>query len=164
MGVNGRMLHFADGAPASLTDRRSGADRRRRHVRAFFYQFVCQRRHGDRRASCASHHACADVHHPLLLLLTLSVLLLCIVDSYNTLALLDQGGVELNPFMRQLIEQDVVLFFGVKYVMTAAGLVVLVVFNRVRLLNTLSGNHLIGFVLLGYGVLIGYQYWLLGAY
>ena len=90
-------------------------------------------------------------------------LLLCIIDSYNTLALLDLGGIELNPLMRELLDRDAKLFFGVKYAITAGSLIFLVVHKRFLLLNTVSGYNIIVAVLAGYSVLIGYQYRLLAA-
>ncbi len=97
----------------------------------------------------------------MLLLITLTALLLCIVDSYNTLLLLDLGGVEVNPLMRELLERDATLFFGVKYVITAVCLVFLVAHKRFLLLKVVSGYHIIIAVMFGYTILIGYQYRLL---
>ncbi len=102
-----------------------------------------------------------DVHEPRLLLITLSALLLCIVDSYNTLLLLDLGGTELNPVMRELLEHDASLFFWVKYILTALCLIILVVHKRFILLRFVSGHTVIVAVLCGYAALIAYQYRLL---
>lgn len=146
-------------SPNRLTDRRIGPDRRQRRFRAFLCQFTHQRRRNDRR--CSAEACYVDVHEPLLLLITLTALLLCIIDSYNTLLLLDLGGVEINPLMRELVDRDATLFFGVKYVITAFCLMILVVHKRFLLMKIVSGYHIIIAVIFGYTILIGYQYRLL---
>lgn len=146
-------------SPNKLTDRRTGPDRRQRYFCAFLYQFTHQRRRDDRRFTAAASYV--DVHEPLLLLITLTALLLCIIDSYNTLLLLDLGGVEINPLMRELIDRDATLFFSVKYVVTAICLMILVVHKRFLFMKIVSGYHIIIAVIFGYTILIGYQYRLL---
>lgn len=146
-------------SPNQLKDRRIGPDRRQRNLRAFIYQFTRQRRGADRRDAAAASYV--DVHEPMLLLVTLSALLLCIIDSYNTLLLLDLGGVEVNPLMRELLDRDPTLFFGVKYIVTAICLMILVVHKRFVLMKIVSGYHIIIAVIFGYTILIGYQYRLL---
>lgn len=146
-------------SPNKLTDRRVLPDRRERHVGAFLYQFTHQRRRHDRR--CVASACYVDIHEPLLLLITLTALLLCIIDSYNTLLLLDLGGVEINPLMRELLDRDATLFFGVKYFITAFCLMILVVHKRFLVFKVVSGYHIIVAVIFGYTILIGYQYRLL---
>ena len=140
---------------------RSNEDRRQRHFRAFVYQFARQRRRAERRSNATVSYGCVDIHEPLLLLTTLTVLLLCVVDAFNTLILLDAGGVELNPFMNVLLERDALLFFGVKYGLTAIGLTLLVAHKHVKLFRLISGSQIIALMLIVYGVLIGHQYQLL---
>ncbi len=88
---------------------------------------------------------------------------MCIIDGYNTLLLLDLGGVEINPLMRELIDRDATLFFSVKYALTAFCLMILVVHKRFLLLRVVSGYHIIIAVIFGYTILIGYQYRLLAS-
>jgi hypothetical protein len=146
-------------SPNTLADRRIGSDRRKRRFRAFLYQFTHQRRRSDRRRVAAPSYV--DIHEPLLLLVILTALLLCIIDSYNTLLLLDLGGVEINPLMRELIDRNATLFFSVKYVLTAFCLIILLVHKRFVLMKIVSGYHVIIAVICGYMILIGYQYRLL---
>ena len=81
-------------------ERRVTEDRRRRHVRAFFYQFVNPRRRQHTRRSTDFKAFNVDFHEPVLLLVVLLTISLCIVDVYATLTLLQRGGVEVNPLMR----------------------------------------------------------------
>ena len=127
--------------PDAITDRRAGRDRRGKHLKAFLYQFVEPRRRHSHRRAADRHPFHVDIHEPALLAVVLITLSLCVVDVYATLTLLEKGGQELNPLMKQLIDRDVWLFFVVKYVMTAAGLFVLLSYRRFRFFRGLSGLH-----------------------
>ncbi|MDA9983163.1 DUF5658 family protein [Gammaproteobacteria bacterium] len=134
-----------------------GEDRRRRHVKAFFVQFIKPRRQGRRRQT-DTHGFHVDFHGPLVLLVALVIMSLCIVDVFATLALLQKGSVELNPIMRKLIETDVRLFFVIKYVATAVGVFLLLSYKGFRLFskNINSLHTLYGFMAL-YLILVIYQ-------
>ena len=130
-------------------------DRRRNRLRSLPYQFVNGRRLGERRQGVYEHYV--DRHEASLLLAILLTLVCCIADTYFTLLLLGAGGVELNPVMRALIERDIALFYTSKYVLTALGLIFLVMHKNFRIMRTVSGEQLIYLVLAGYLLLIGYE-------
>ena len=109
-----------------------GEDRRRKHAKAFFVQFIKPRRRGGRRQS-DTHGFHTDFHGPFVLLIALIIMSLSIVDVFATLALLQKGSNELNPVMGKLIETDVKLFFVVKYVATALGVFLLLSYKQFRL-------------------------------
>ena len=132
-------------------------DRRRNNVRAFFYQFLKPRRKKDGRRQHDTQGYYVDFHEPTLLLVVLLTLSLCIVDIYATLSLLDQGGVELNPGMRELIEIDIWLFFIFKYVVTAGCLFILVSYKKFRLYKNFSALHTLYGVLFVYVLLVIYE-------
>jgi hypothetical protein len=134
-----------------------GEDRRRRHVKAFFVQFIKPRRRGGRREA-DTHGFQVDFHGPLVLLVALVIMSLCIVDVFATLALLQKGSIELNPIMRKLIETDVQLFFAVKYVATTMGVFLLLSYKQFRLFgkNINSLHALYGFMAV-YLILVTYQ-------
>lgn len=132
-------------------------ERRRRNLKAFLCQFSKGRRRRERRKYAQHHGHYVDLHEPKLLLITLSILLLCVVDIYFTLTLLQNGGVELNPFMRALLEQDVWLFYLGKYTLTAVCLIFLVAHKHFRLFKNITGRDLLQTVLLAYLLLIGYE-------
>ncbi|MDH3639705.1 MAG: DUF5658 family protein [Gammaproteobacteria bacterium] len=146
---------------STVTDRRSEIDRRQWSLSAFFYQFVMGRRRGERRREARHPNHYVDMHQPKVLFTTLSILLLCVVDVYFTLTLLEHGGVELNPIMLYLIERSIWWFFVGKYTITACCLVVLVAHNHFRLFKWTTGFDILQAILLAYLVLVAYELLLL---
>ena len=141
--------------------KRSGEDRRQNNGSAFLKQFYMGRRHGERRDDVAAPSYYVDLHEPWLLVVVVLVLILCIMDSFNTMTLLDHGGEELNPFMKSLLETNVWLFFFVKYIITALGLIVLVMHKHFSLLRLIRAKYLLIACLVGYIALIAYEIYLL---
>lgn len=141
----------------ATVERRSDPDRRRNHVKAFAAQFVRPRRGNKSRRETDTHEFYVDFHEPRLLVVVLATLSLCIVDVYATLILLQKGGSELNPIMRELIETDVWLFFVFKYVITAGGLFILLSYKNFRLYKNFSGLHTLYSVLVVYILLVIYE-------
>lgn len=89
------------------------------------------------------------------------VLLLSILDAFLTLTLIRHGGTELNPFMAPLIDGGGPSFAYWKMGLTATGVLVLTAFAHVRLFGRVPAGCLLYLVLLGYLVLIGYEWHLL---
>lgn len=147
----------ADVTQVGPPDRRIRQDRRANNVRAFFFQFGKPRRKRDGRRDGDTQGYYVDFHEPMLLLVVLVTLSLCIVDIYATLSLLEQGGVELNPVMRELIETDIWVFFIFKYVVTAGCLFILVSYKKFRLYKNFSALHTLYGVLLIYFLLVIYE-------
>ena len=144
-------------------ERRLDVDRRRNHVKAFFYQFINPRRRSTSRRSTDSHPFHVDFHEPILLAVVLITVALCVVDAFATLTLLEQGGVELNPFMRELIHTDVWLFYVFKYIVTAVGLFILLSYRKFRVYRGFNALHTLYGVMAIYVVLVIYQIGLLSA-
>ncbi len=88
------------------------------------------------------------------LVLILSILLLCILDAHFTLHLLQLGGVELNPLMIPLLEKDVALSLVLKYLITASGLIFLLVHKNFRIFGNIRVSGLIYFVFILYVLLV----------
>lgn len=88
------------------------------------------------------------------LVLILSILLLCILDAHFTLHLLQMGGVELNPIMIVLLEKNVALSLVLKYLITAAGLIFLLVHKNFRIFGNIRVSGLIYFVFILYVFLV----------
>jgi len=59
------------------------------------------------------------------------ILLLSILDGLLTLQLLGRGAKEINPVMAYLLEIDPKLFMVLKYLLTSASLVVLLILRNV---------------------------------
>lgn len=118
------------------------------------------RRRAGRRASDL-HRPVVDWHGPGLLGSAVLVLLLCALDAFLTLRLLAAGAYEANPFMALFVPDDVRAFAVVKMALTGGGIVALVAIARFRVFGAFRAASLVHVVLLGYAVLIGYEYRLL---
>ncbi len=150
--------------PAEITVYRRGGDRRSRRAKTVFYSLFMYRRKGPRRQQERRGGYYVDLHEPLLLAIVLLTVLFCIADAFFTLMLLVDGGEELNPFMRVLIETDARLFFAVKFTLTAVGLMVAVVHKHFKLFRLVSGYQVLYGTFFLYLVLIKYEIGLLVAH
>jgi hypothetical protein len=90
------------------------------------------------------------------LLLTFSV-----ADAAATLCLLGRGCEEANPLMQLLLDRGAMAFLLGKYVLTAAGLPILLIFQNHRLFGTpIRVVSLLPCLVALYLILLGYQAWL----
>ncbi len=71
------------------------------------------------------------------------------------------GGVELNPFMAHLLAQGPAQFFWTKFLLTAFGLLVILLHRDFALWGSLRGIHLLYGTTLVYAGLLGYELYLL---
>ena len=88
------------------------------------------------------------------LILILSILLLCILDAHFTMNILQMGGIEMNPIMSVLLEENVGLMLVMKYVITASGLILLLVYKNFRIFGRIRVSSLIYMVFGLYVVLV----------
>jgi len=102
-----------------------------------------------------------DIHEPYLMVVVTGILLLCVMDAYFTMTILSIGGEEINPLMKALIEQDVLTFFIVKFLMTAVCLLFTVIHKHFRLFKLVSGYHILFSAFFLYFALIYYEVGLL---
>jgi len=157
-----RMHTPPDADPLSTTAeiRLRGADRRRNTLHALWTGNFQTRRRGARRHD--DHRLTStDWHHPQWLAVALLILLACCADAFLTLALINQGATEVNPFMRPLVLGDGRAFALWKLGLTASGVTTLILLARSRFLGRWLVGPILYAVLLGYAVLIGYELWLL---
>lgn len=89
------------------------------------------------------------------------VLMLSITDAFLTLTLMRHGAQEINPFMAPLVEGGGKSFAWWKLGLTAFGVMVLTAFAHVRLFGRIPAGCLLYLVLLGYIVLVAYEWHLL---
>jgi hypothetical protein len=145
-----------DGAPK----RKNTSDRRKHTFRSLVHGSFAPRRRGPRRGEDRSFTA-VDWHHPQWLAVAILTLLLSSGDAFLTLVLLELGANEANPFMQPLVGGSPLLFTMVKMGLTSGGIIVLILLARVRVFGGLPVSFLLYGVLLGYTVLVGYEFWLL---
>ncbi|HEY5602778.1 MAG TPA: DUF5658 family protein [Gammaproteobacteria bacterium] len=133
-------------------------DRRSNSWRTIFGSLVLRRRANPRRTQDGDGAHYVDVHEPLLFFVAVGALLLCVADAFFTLTLLDfHGSYELNPVMDYFIQKDIHQFFFVKFGLTAFGIVFLVLHKNFRLLNRISGYHILYGCLITYATLVAYE-------
>jgi hypothetical protein len=70
-----------------------------------------------------------------LVIILLTTLLLTITDGILTIHLLNLGAWEANPLMRLALSVSLEFFIGIKYLLTAGGLFILLRFGKVAILD-----------------------------
>ena len=137
-------------------------DRRVNTWQTAFYSLFSRRRASLRRQDDAGRAHYVDIHEASLFFLAVVALLLCVADAFFTMTLLDHfGSAEMNPVMDALIKKDYHRFFFVKFGLTAAGIIFLVAHKNFRVLNLVSGYHILMGCVLLYTVLTAYEIFLL---
>jgi hypothetical protein len=102
-----------------------------------------------------------DWHDPHWLGIGLLILVLSFTDAIFTVALLNHGAEEANPFMRPLVAGSGHAFAFWKVGLTTTGVLVLVLLSRHRLFGWFRVGILLYVVLALYAALIAYEWWLL---
>jgi len=149
------------GNEPAASNRRAGPDRRKDRLRAFFCSFFMDRRHGPRRSDDKIQDCYVDAHEPHYFYVVILTLGLCLVDIFFTFVIISQGGEEINPFVAWLMENSSPgLFIGIKFFLTAAGLIFLLAHKHFRVM-WLNSAQLLYIILSTYVVLIIYQLLLL---
>ena len=135
---------------------RSNTDRRSHTWQTLTY---CGLRRRGRRQSARrqEHNYYLDRFSPELALTTISILMLSCLDAFMTLTLLSKGATEDNYLMLQLLNISTEAFIGVKTVVTAIGLLVLLTHAHFKIFNFTTGKQLLQMILAVYSVLIVYE-------
>ena len=90
-----------------------------------------------------------ETHSPRIFAVILVILLLSISDAYLTLDLISRGAVELNPIMAYYLDHGALAFFGIKYLLTCASIIVILTIKDLYLFRTkVQGKILFGFHLI----------------
>jgi hypothetical protein len=130
-------------------ERRSGVERRTKRFGDFRWFLKTGRRRQVRRQSDCTNIYTLDYYSPKLFFRFIMVLLLSVVDALLTLWLIDNGAVEANPIMAYYLSLGPGVFLAVKYFITAAAVILVVLLNYVfirlfrfrvgQLLNVFAG-------------------------
>ncbi|MCF6282782.1 MAG: DUF5658 family protein [Candidatus Polarisedimenticolaceae bacterium] len=149
-----------DNNNAPTEKRRTKRDRREITASPFTYHRLLGRRRADRREEEPSSAAqVIDVYPKHLIIVTTCILLLCALDAHNTLLLLQQGAVELNPLMDVVLKQSSSMFVVCKFALTSFAVILLVPHHHERFFfNRFKGRHALYFSLSIYLLLISYQW------
>lgn len=141
-------------------ERRSGVERRRITVAAYWRGALNPRRRFGRRVGDRAYPV-VDWHSPRVLALVLLILGLSGLDGVLTVMLLSQGANEVNPVMALFVPHNLGWFAAVKLGLTSIGAAVLVACARMTLFRLFQGEVLLYLVAGCYIALVTYELHLL---
>ena len=147
--------------PMNVSQKREGVDRRQNTLRSLLVSPFMRRRKASRR-DVDRANSYVDVHETSLFAVFSLTILFSIVDALFTLIIIENGGEELNPFMKLLMDRNVSEFFWVKFSITSFGMAFLVVHKHFVAFRLISGYHFLYGIFLMYFSLIIYEMYLLG--
>ena len=138
-----------------MSDERRTHSYRRNSATKPLSRFTYRGRRRKLRRIEEGHNYYVDRYNVRYLFLIITILILCFLDAYLTLLLLQLGGVELNPFMLYFIKKDVVLSMAVKYVMTASALIFILIHKNFKVFGGLKvGNFIYAILILYSGIVL----------
>lgn len=141
------------GLPAETA--RQYLDRRRFTWWTIAYSVLEGRRLGPRRAADMEDYS-VDVYDRRLLFVAAATMFLSAMDAFLTLISLDRGAVEINFLMAALISDGTFSFVGWKLVLTAVGLMLLMILNHIRVFG-FKGRSLVHAFFAAYVTLVCHQ-------
>ena len=150
-------MHHPPPSGPGLNRERRDRERRRRVWWSVCYGNFNPRRRSPPRRLCDSGVHFLDWHSAHLLAVSIGILLLCVVDAFLTLILLQRGAVEVNPFMAGLIYRSVAMFAALKMAVTSVGIILMVYLARYRFMRLLQVEWGLYAVLIAYASLILYE-------
>ena len=137
-------------------ERRATADQRRAPTKPVSVHSLGGRREKARRAGEERNYY-VDRYEPRYLLLIGLILVLCVLDAYFTLKILELGGKEMNPFMSILLFKKPVLALTIKYLGTAVAVVFILVHKNFVVFRRLRVSDLIYVVFFVYLSVVAYE-------
>jgi peptidoglycan/LPS O-acetylase OafA/YrhL len=89
----------------------------------------------------------------------LLLILLSILDSIFTIAIVGQGGIELNPIMGSVLEQGNLIFFLIKFTSVVICVTILVTIHNVYKIEEIQ--KILSFFILVYSGIISWEMYLI---
>ncbi len=137
-------------------ERRRLADRRARPTRPLSRYSLRGRRKKARRKEEERNYY-VDLYEPRFLFVILAILLLCVFDALLTARILHDGGEELNPVMLLFLNRNPTLALGIKYLVTAASLVVILAHKNFVVFRKVKASFFIYVIFFLYLGLVAYE-------
>jgi hypothetical protein len=138
-------------------DRRRRADRRQRIFWSLLYGSIRPRRRRPARRLTDGRFHVLDWHATHLWAVSISILILSVVDAFLTLRLMSAGAVEVNPFMALFVGGNVAVFAGLKMAITGICVALMVLLAGYRFMRVLRVEVILYGVFMGYVVLICHE-------
>ena len=124
--------------------------------------FINRRRQGRREDDLLNSYI--DWYGPWPLAATVFIILLCFLDAFFTLILINHGAVEINILMDWLIKKDIQTFAATKMAITSLALIVLVMHFNFRIYRVVLVRYLMYAMVPAYMALIAYEIHLLSQF
>ncbi|MBW2645695.1 MAG: hypothetical protein JRE23_05895 [Deltaproteobacteria bacterium] len=128
------MNSFADNLQNLI--KRSGLDRRKGKMPIFSKYWLAGRRTAPRREEDRQGFYRIDRHSGRTLTAILIIIALSILDALLTLHLTSHGAQEINPVMAYFLNHGPLHFFGAKYLLTCASVIILLLYKNAYLFKT----------------------------
>ena len=141
----------------SAERRATCGERRSNQRKAALHSFYRNRRKQLRRDDDSLIGVYVDAHEPRLFYLAMSLMMLSVLDAFFTTLLIENGSEELNPVLAYLLDINLYTFLGVKFFITAFGIVFFILHKHHRLFNFVSCYQLLIFSVAVYVLLVGYE-------
>jgi hypothetical protein len=138
-------------------ERRSRPERRKRMWWSFFYGAIRPRRRQTGRRTDDGRFQPTDWHGAHLWAVSVSILILSVVDAFLTVTLLSGGAVEVNPVMAAVMGHDIGVFAILKIAMTGGCVMLMVFLARYRFMRVVRVELLLYGVLLTYLFLVAHE-------
>ena len=122
-------------------EKRCGLDRRSNKKASLKFLLFNGRREGIRREEDREKVFFFDRYNPKLFAAIMAILMLSLFDGLLTLYLVSNGSSELNPVMAYFMKSGPFPFVVAKYLLTTAGVLVLLVFKNVFLTGVNIYTH-----------------------
>lgn len=142
---------------SSIERRSTHRERRRNHRKAAVHSFYRKRRNHIRREDDKTIGVYVDTHEPTLFYLALSLMALSVMDAFFTTLLISNGSEELNPILAYLLNLDLYVFLGAKFLITGFCAVFFIMHKHHRLFNLISCYQLLVLSVAVYFLLVCYE-------
>jgi membrane glycosyltransferase len=139
-----------------LNERRDTADQRSTPTKPVSLQSLKGRRKKMRRVEEERNYY-VDRYEPRYFVLVSLILILCVLDAYFTLKILDLGGREMNFFMFALLYKKPILAMAFKYLVTVFGVTIILVHKNFVVFGRLKVDGLIYAIFFFYLLLVLYE-------
>jgi Domain of unknown function (DUF5658) len=136
-------------------ERRHLRERRRRLPYFSIQYWLGGRRVGGRRVDDQGNYV--DKYEAGLVSSAVAILVLCSVDAVLTLVLITRGATEINIAMAKLISIDVASFLYTKILVTAIGVIILIMHKNHYYFRLIRVKTLVHLFLVFYVFLVGYE-------
>ena len=145
-------------------DRRRSEDRRKGNMPTFSKYWFTGRRGVFRREEDRKLYRKVDRHNPKTFAIILAIIMLSILDAIFTLELIHNGAAEVNPIMAYYLNFGPIVFFGAKYMLTCASILLIFLNQHAYILkNRVPMKVFYLFLIIPYILVVQWEIYLLSS-